>query len=47
MSSATFCNQIAVFEQGQITEYGTHEALMQKEGTYAKLFEMQSQFYVE
>ena len=47
MSSAKFCKKIAVFEQGQITEYGTHEALMQKEGTYAKLFEMQSQFYVE
>lgn len=46
LSSAKFCDHIAVFEQGRITEYGTHEQLMDRKGTYAELFEMQAQYYV-
>ena len=45
MSSSKFCDRIALFSQGQITEYGTHEELMGKNGVYRELFEMQSQFY--
>ena len=45
LSSAKFCKKIAVFEHGAITEVGTHEELLQKDGTYAKLFRMQAQFY--
>ena len=34
MSSSKFCDQIAVFENGEMKEYGTHEQLMRQKGTY-------------
>lgn len=46
LSSSKFCDKIAVFEDGHITEYGTHDELLSKQGKYAELFEMQAQFYV-
>ncbi len=46
LSSAKFCDKIAVFEKGRIKEYGTHEELIKAKGIYQELFEMQSQFYV-
>lgn len=46
LSSTKFCDKIAVFEHGSITELGSHDELMQKQGTYARLFAMQAQFYV-
>jgi ATP-binding cassette subfamily B protein len=36
---------IAVIEQGRITELGTHEELLRREGTYARLFGMQAEGY--
>jgi len=45
LSSAKYADTIAVFEDGRITEYGTHEALLDKGGTYAELFEKQASFY--
>ncbi len=45
LSSAKFCDVIAVFEQGMITEYGSHEELIRLGGKYAELFEMQAVFY--
>lgn len=45
LSSARFCDVIAVFENGSITEYGTHEELLKKSGKYAEMFEMQACFY--
>jgi len=45
LSSAKFCDRIAVFEHGRITEYGTHTELIAKQGTYAELFQMQSEYY--
>lgn len=47
LSSTKFCDQIAMFEAGSLIEYGTHEELMQKCGQYAKLFEVQAQYYTE
>lgn len=47
LSSARFCDRIAVFSKGEIVEYGTHEELIHANGMYAELFSMQSQFYVE
>ena len=41
MSSSRFCDYIAVFQNGEITEYGTHEELMEIQGTYYNLFQMQ------
>lgn len=46
LSSAKFCDKIAVFDKGNIREYGTHEELMKANGIYQELFDMQSQFYV-
>ncbi len=45
LSSAKFCDVIAVFSKGQIIEYGSHDELYSKGGVYAGLFLMQSQFY--
>ena len=45
LSSAKFCDVIAVFCNGQIIEYGSHDELYSKGGLYAELFSMQSQFY--
>lgn len=42
MSSSRFCDYIAVFQNGEITEYGTHEELMEIQGTYYDLFQMQA-----
>ena len=45
LSSTKFCDVIAVFRNGQIIEYGTHDELYSKGGLYKALFSMQSQFY--
>ena len=45
MSSARFCDHIAVFKDGEIAEYGTHEKLMERNGIYYELFQMQAQYY--
>ena len=45
LSSAKFCDVIAVFSNGQIIEYGSHDELYSKGGLYTELFSMQSQFY--
>ena len=47
LSSTRFCDAIALFKDGELAEYGTHESLMKKGGEYAKLFEVQSQYYKE
>lgn len=45
LASTQFCNRIAVFKQGMIVEYGTHNELMQNKQLYYELFSMQAQFY--
>lgn len=47
LSSSRFCDKIAVFSNGEIVEYGTHNELIEKNGMYAELFYMQSKFYVD
>lgn len=46
LSSTKFCDVIAVFDNGEIVEYGSHEDLLKKKGIYSELFSMQAQFYV-
>lgn len=45
LSSTRFCDKIAVFACGKIIEYGSHNELLKKNGTYTQLFNMQAQFY--
>ncbi|MBD5501062.1 MAG: ABC transporter ATP-binding protein [Lachnospiraceae bacterium] len=46
LSSCRFCDRIAVFSEGKIMEYGTHNELVDKvDGIYAKMFEAQAQYY--
>lgn len=47
LSSTRFCDHIAMFMEGQMVEYGTHEELLKKKGPYANMFELQAQYYVE
>lgn len=47
MSSAKFCDKVAVFEKGKLSEYGTHNDLIKKDGLYKELFDMQAQYYKE
>lgn len=46
LSSAKFCDAIAVFENGRIVENGTHNQLLRLGGKYAALFRTQADFYV-
>ena len=46
LSSARFCDRVAVFQKGHLTELDSHEALLAQGGEYAQLFELQAQYYV-
>lgn len=45
LSSTRFCDNIVLFDQGIIAEYGTHDELIKKDGLYAKMYEVQAQYY--
>ena len=45
MSSCRFCDRIAVFENGQVVEQGTHDDLLENGGAYAALWNAQAQHY--
>jgi len=45
LSSARFCDCIAVFDNGEIVEYGTHDNLIHNNGLYAELWAMQAKYY--
>lgn len=45
LASTKFCDRILFLEDGQITEMGTHAQLMQKNGKYKEMFEIQSHYY--
>ena len=44
-STVRMADRIAVFEGGKLTELGSHQALLDKAGRYAKLFTLQAQGY--
>ena len=46
MSSCRFCDNIAVFADGTVKEYGPHDELIKiPDGLYAKMFENQASYY--
>lgn len=46
LSSCRFCDRIAVFADGRVAEYGSHDELAGiPGGIYAKMFEAQAQYY--
>ena len=45
LASTRFCDKIALFEDGRMTEYGSYDELMAKDGEYAKMFRIQAQYY--
>lgn len=45
MSSTKFSDKIAVFKDGEISEYGTHDELMESNGLYSELYSLQSSLY--
>lgn len=47
LSSTQFCDNVAMFKDGQLIEYGTHESLLDKGGEYANMFRVQAQYYLE
>lgn len=45
LSSCVFCNRIAVFDQAELVETGTHSELLNSGGKYAELWNAQAQYY--
>lgn len=46
LSSCKFCDEIAVFQEGQVVQQGTHEELLEEEnGKYRELWNAQAQYY--
>ncbi|MBQ8641203.1 MAG: ABC transporter ATP-binding protein [Clostridia bacterium] len=46
-ASTRFCDRIILLEDGKITESGSHEELMEKNGQYAYMFDVQAKYYQE
>jgi len=48
LSSCKFCHNIAVFHEGEMIQYGSHDDLVADEnGQYHKLWHAQAQYYTE
>ena len=47
LSSCRFCDEIAVFDHGQVVQQGNHDALVETEGKYQALWEAQAQYYAK
>lgn len=45
MSSCRFCENILVFDKGDIVQMGSHDELVKQDGLYVKLWEAQAQYY--
>ncbi|SFB99164.1 ABC transporter ATP-binding protein [Butyrivibrio sp. YAB3001] len=47
LASTRFCDRVAMFENGELVELGSHEELMEKGGKYAEMFNVQAHYYRE
>lgn len=47
LSSTRFCDRIILLDEGEIIEIGSHDELMDKQGKYKELFDLQSHYYKE
>lgn len=47
LSSCRFCNDIAVFEDGNVVQRGSHEELVKADGLYSKMWNAQAQYYAD
>lgn len=45
LSSCKFCDEILVFDGGNLVESGNHEKLLRENGKYSSLWEAQAQYY--
>ena len=46
LSSCRFCDEILVFDNGEIVQCGKHEDLVEVSGKYKELWDAQAQYYV-
>ena len=47
LSSTRFCDHVAMFVDGEMAEYGTHDSLLTKGGAYSEMFNVQAAYYIE
>lgn len=47
LASTRFCDKIALFDRDGLKEYGTHEELMERHGSYYEMFTVQGKYYQE
>ena len=47
LSSCRFCDEIAVFDQGNVVQVGSHDSLVEEDGLYRELWYAQAQYYTE
>ena len=45
LASCRFCEDILVFDNGQVVQRGSHEQLKEAEGIYKELWNAQAQYY--
>lgn len=45
LASCRFCEDILVFDQGQVVQRGSHDVLLAQDGLYQKLWNAQAQYY--
>ncbi|MCM1115033.1 MAG: ABC transporter ATP-binding protein/permease [Clostridium sp.] len=45
LSSCAFCDNIAVFDQSELVECGTHQRLLDNDGRYSQLWNAQAEYY--
>ena len=47
LSSTRFCDHVAMFKDGEMAEYGTHDSLLEAGGPYSEMFNVQAKYYLE